>query len=427
MALFNCKVMTPQGQITNVKIEETDKINALKKLKRNGMTPIEIKESYLIKNDNKKKITATIYSKKKRFKLNIDKIVNLKNRVTLAELKDFTKSFYLLKKSNFTESHSLSTLINNTKNEYLKKALREVLVNYDKGTEMYKTMKEFPDIFPVIYINFIKTGELTNSLETSLKYAVAYLEDEETIRSKVNNTIIPNLFMFFGIILVIFIALLIGVPNLQNTIISNGGVGNVPKTTLLISTILGGFVHYWYVFVIIIAVMLSIIIIYINTDEGKEDLDNLKYKNPLFGKTAYLLDFTRVIRSVYLNLQNNMRVQDALEISKNVTKNVQMHIAIEKAINNLYVGKSWLDTFEEDNMLNTVSIELLKKGFKNKSIEIIDRAINYLDKEIENSVNLLLKRILEISYLIIGIALILFILIVFIPYIQIYLSELLFL
>ena len=102
MALFNCKVMTPQGQITNVKVEDVDKINALQKLKRNGMTPIEIKETYLIKTDNRKKITATIYSKKKRFKLDVDKIVNLKNRVTLSELKEFTKSFYLLKKSNFT-------------------------------------------------------------------------------------------------------------------------------------------------------------------------------------------------------------------------------------------------------------------------------------------------------------------------------------
>ena len=297
--------------------------------------------------------------------------------------------------------------------------------NLDEEIYMYKTMEEYTDIFPLIYINFIKTGELTNTLEESLKHAITYLEDEEKIKNKINNTIIPNVLMFLGVIAFVFITLLIGVPNVQKVIVSNGGIGSLPKTTLTISIILGGFVQYWYVFIIIIAVMLCIIIRYIHTQEGREDLDNLKYTNPLCGKTLYLLDFTRVIKTVYLNLKNNMRIQDALEISKNVTTNVQMHNTIEKAINNIYFGKSWLEPFEEEKMLSSLSIELLKKGFRGKAIDIIDRTINHLDSEIEDSINRLLKRLLEISYIIIGISLILFILLVVIPYLQIYLGELL--
>ena len=427
MAVFNCKVITPQGTITKLKIEEQDKIECLNKLKRNGMTPIEVKELLINLPIKSKKNTAIIYSRKKKFKINVNKIIDFNNKVSLKELKEFTKAFYLLKESNFTNSHSLLTLINNTKNEILKKCLREISKNYDDGIMMYKTMLNYPKVFPIIYVNFIKTGEVTNTLEESLKHAITYLEDEEKISERIHNTLIPNIAMFFGTIIVIFLALVIGVPWIQKMFSSNGGVSSLPKTTLLLSTIFTGFVHYWYVFVIIIAVMLCIIIRYVNTEEGKADLDNLKYANPIFGKTVYLLDFTRVIKSVYLNLQNNMRVQDALEISKNVTNNTRMIGTIEKSINNLYVGKSWLDPFEEEGMLNSISIELLKKGFRNKSLEIIDRTINYFDKEIENSINSLLKKLLIISYIIIGISLVLFVLMVLIPYMQIYLSQLLFL
>ena len=397
MAVFSCKVMTPQGQITKLKIEEKDKISCLKKLKRNGMTPIEVKEGLLNFSRRNKKITATIYAKKKRFTIDKNKIVDLRNRVSVSELKDFTKSLYLLKKSDFKESHSLATIINDTKNEYFKSCLRDILKNYDNGTYMYKTMRNYPKIFPVVYINFIKTGELTNTLEQSLKHAITYLEDEEKILNKMQNNIIPNVLMFFGIILIILVALIIGVPNLQNILISNGGVGSIPKTTLFISKILNGFLKYWYVFVIIISTMLGIIIRYVNTDEGKADVDSLKYSFGIIGRTRYLIDFTRIIKSVYLNLQNNMRIQDALEISKNVTSNT------------------------------IITTELLKKGFQTKSLEIIDRTIKYLDNEIEDGINKVLRRLLEVSYLIIGTALILFIFLVFIPYMKIYLGELLFL
>ena len=425
--VFNCKVMTPQGQITQIRVKENDKISCLKKLKRNGMTPIEVKENYLRLLNKSQKATAIIYSKRKRFSIDINKVVKLRDRVTLEELKNFTKEFYLLKKSSFTNSHSISTIINNTTNEYFKKVLRELLKAIDEDTYMYEVMEKYHDVFPEVYINFIKTGELTNTMEESLKYADTYLEDDLIIRNKVNNTILPNLIMFVALIVTIFMALVLGVPYLQNVIVSNGGTGSLPSIALTISNIFSGFVRFWYVFVIIIAVMLCIIIKYVNTEEGRADLDNLKYTNIFFGKVIYLIDFTRVIRSVYLNLQNNMRLQDALEISKNVTSNVQMHNLIESSINNLYIGKSWMEPFEKNGIVSSVTIELFKKGFGIKSIEIIDRTIKNLDKEIEMSIDNLLKKISIVSYLIVGIALILFMLLIFIPYIQIYLSEVLFL
>ena len=427
MAIFVCKVVTPQGQIIKVKIEEKDKISCTKKLKRNGMTPIEIKETFIKKQDKNKKVSAKIYSRREHFSINKDTVVNIKNKVSAKELLYFTESFYVLKQSGFTDAHALSTIINNTEHEYFKNVLRELLQAVEGGNYMYRTMRNHLEVFPIVYINFIKTGEHTNTLKESLKYAITYLEDDEKIKDKLENTLVPNIIMFFVIIIATFLALAIGVPKIQSMISLNGGSVVLPKVTLIISKILRGFAKYWYIFTIIIVGMICVIIRYINTDDGKFDLDELKYTNRLFGKTMYLMDFSRVIKSVYLNLKNNMRIQDALEISKNVTKNTQMHDTIEKALNNLYVGKPWLNVFQENHILSSITIELLKKGFREKSIEIIERTIGYLDKEVEDSINSLLNKLSGISYLIIGIAVVLFIILVLIPYLQIYLSGLLFL
>ena len=135
------------------------------------------------------------------------------------------------------------------------------------------------------------------------------------------------------------------------------------------------------------------------------------------------MDFSRVIRSIFLNLQTKVRIQDALEISKSVINNVYMLDLIEKSINDIYVGKSWLTSFENEELLDPMTIEMLKKGFNVQSREIIQELINYLDKEIKKEVDRILKILPEISYGAVGISILLFIIIVLIPYMQIYLGS----
>ena len=50
---------------------------------------------------------------------------------------------------------------------------------------MYTTMEYYSNIFPEIYINMIKVGELSGSLTNSLKQAVRYLDDSSDITKKV--------------------------------------------------------------------------------------------------------------------------------------------------------------------------------------------------------------------------------------------------
>lgn len=433
MTTFICKVMTSQGQIVKIKIKEKDKIACLKKIKKNGMTPISIETSIFsnfdFNNYNKnKKLSATIHAKKKRI-FSIKKDIldkDVVNTISLKEIKEFTIDFYTLRKSNFTDKHALLTIINKTENIYLKKILEDILNGLKEGKYIYKTMKEYKNVFPIIYINLIKTGELTKSVDSSLEYAISYLENEEKIRNKVRHVLIPNIVSFLGIILMLIIAILIVIPNLQEIFRTYGINVYLPKFVLYLSRIFRAIVYNWYWFAILILIAIIAFIRWISNEKGKYKFDSLKYNNFIFGKLFFLLDFSRIIRSIYLNLRNKMRLEDALEISKQVIKNSYMIALIEKSINNVYVGKSWFDSFENEKVLNPIILELLKKGTKAKSVHTLEIAIEYIDKEIEKEMSRTLKILPEISYIFVGIALLAFILTILIPCIQIYLGGFLF-
>lgn len=49
------------------------------------------------------------------------------------------------------------------------------------------------------------------------------------------------------------------------------------------------------------------------------------------------------MRAMLLNLENGMRIQDALDVSKNVINNYVMRAMVETSINNILVGASWIE------------------------------------------------------------------------------------
>lgn len=147
---------------------------------------------------------------------------------------------------------------------------------------------------------------------------------------------------------------------------------------------------------------------------------------PIFGKLIYSLDFTRLMRSVYLNLQNGMRIQDSLEVSKNVVKNNVMLSVIETSINNIFIGQSWIDPFEKTRLSSAMTTEMLKIGMQTDLTEMIAKLLEYMDQDIDNTMEKIIKILPEVSYAVVGVVLIFFVVVVLVPCIQVYMGGFLF-
>ena len=90
-----------------------------------------------------------------------------------------------------------------------------------------------------------------------------------------------------------------------------------------------------------------------------------------------MIDFTRLMRAMLLNLQNGMRIQDSLEVSKNVVQNYVMLSIVETAINNIYVGGSWIEPFEKAGLSSAMTTEMLKIGMQTDLSEMMQKLLEY--------------------------------------------------
>lgn len=445
MAVYRYRALTPNGVVVSNRIEENNRSAVIKKLKRNNLTPINITEQIsfnkkavktkkrnvkeieeLMKNVNTSNIMANREKNRESYIQKINHALSKTEQITTRDIVIFTQNFYLLKKANFNNIHALNTIIDSTENYMFKGILEDILAGVEAGENMYTTMEYYSNVFPYIYINMIKVGELSGSLTNSLEQAIKYLDDSSNINRKLKSILIPNILQFVLLLVMLVVGTLFAIPAIQNLYESLGTSETLPTITIWFKNFLDLVIAYWYIPTAIIVGVIIGIIAYIRTPKGKYNFDYFKYTMPVFGKLIFSLDFSRLIKAMLLNLKNGMRIQDSLEVSKNISKNYVMLSIIETSINNILIGQSWIEPFEKSRLPSSMITEMLKIGMKTDLPEMMEKLLEYMDIDIDNTMNKIMKVLPQLVYSIVGIVLIFFVLVVLVPCVQVYMGNFLF-
>lgn len=443
MSTFNYRAATEDGRIVKNRVEEGNRITLIKKLKANGLYPISITQTATKRKATVKKrrnvsniqevlenVNTTVISNDNRRRLSVkDKIntyLGTQEKVTERDISIFTQNFYLLKKANFNNVHALSTIIDSTENLTLVGILEDILAGVEAGDYMYKTMEYYSNIFPYIYINMIRVGELSGSLENALLQAVEYLDDTAKINRKLKTILIPNIVQFVLLIVMLFVGTLFAIPQIQSVFAEVGTKSTLPKITLWFQGVVNGMIAHWQIPTIIIAAIVTIIVAYIQTPKGKYKFHYFKYTMPIFGKLIFSLDFSRLMKAMLLNLRTGMRIQEALDVSKNVVNNYVMLSIIENSLKNILIGESWITPFERSGLASSMITEMLKIGMQTDLTEMMEKLVEYMQIDINITLENIMKTLPQVMYAIVGVVLIFFVIVVVVPMIEVYMGNFLF-
>ena len=442
MATYTYKALTKRGMVVRNRVEAPTKQSLIKLLKSNDMLPISVtkipyggakvkrKQKRNVSNieDMMKNLSTTKINvgEKKSSYQKLRSYFTKQQKITSRDIVVFTQNFYLLKKANFNNIHALRTIIDSTENYIFREILEDILAGVEEGEYIYTTMEYYSDVFPYIYINMVKVGELSGSLTTSLEQAVTYLEETDALNRKLKSILVPNIIQFVLLLVMLFVGTLVAIPAIQNVYDEIGTSDTLPAVTLWFQKFLDKLIEFWYIPVLIILGIVGAIVFYVHTPKGKYNFHYFKYKAPIFGELIFALDFSRLMRAMLLNLENGMRIQESLEVSKNVVKNYVMLSMIETAINNILVGSSWIEPFEQSGLTTPMQTEMLKIGMQTDLTEMIRKLVEYMQIDIDNIMNKIMKALPQVVYIIVGVVLVFFVLVVLVPCVQVYMGIFLF-
>lgn len=442
MAVYSYKAVSKTGQVFKGKMSDENEENIGRRLKSQGLTPISVKKDILIAptqkerknrevaivvNETLAKAEAEERAKKERKKdMNASIDFSFLDRVKIPDIIAFTQMLLLLKRANFTNMRALTTLLNNTKNTAMRGIIEDILNGLEAGQYIYSTLEYYDKIFPPIYINIIKVGELSGSLTSSLEEALKYIQESTVITKKVKKALTGPLLQAGGLFIGSIVAVIVGVPLMESMYAGFGLTDQIPELTMKFANMIYWCGDHWYILVAVIGALVALFTMWKKSPDGRYKWDLFKLKMPIFGQLILRLNLQKFFTAMQINLNNNARLQEAIEVSKNVVGNYVMTAALETAQANLSVGGSWIEPFEQMDYFPSMILEMLRIGMETDMNTMIDKIIEFIEEDINITIERVTKVLPEVAAAIMGVVLIGFMLIVMKPIMELYMGTFLF-
>ena len=443
MPEYKYRGMLRNGKIVRGVMMAKNRHSLLKSLKDSRIQPIEVKamREKLI-SESKKKVD---HSKLDKIQKDLEKqrIAGIKRKAEISQKQStasklgleinlqmpkpkdilvMTNSMYVLKKAKFNNIATLESLYNSTQNKKLKETIENILIGVEGGASIHEMMAQYPKIFPPLYINFIRVGENSGSLDMALLHARDFMESEINLKKQIKGILLPKVLMFVGIWIAMIAALLYGVPLIQNVYDMFGVQKELPAATMWALNLSKAIVKYWYIVIMLVAAIYAIFKVYLSTSIGRYEWDKMKIKLPVIGTLNLNIIASKFFKAMLLNLRNGQRIQESLESAKSVTTNYYFLSLVETGKNQLQAGGSWIDPFEADKAFPVMAIEMLKIGMQSDLVEMMDKVEEYIRQEIDESIQRTIKVLPDVTYVFVGIVLIFFVIVVMVPLMDVYMG-----
>ena len=449
MPNYKYKVVFSDGKIGRGTIMATSKAHAIESLKKDNNQPVKIKRlrdssqrykkldynkiarqakkqqlEAIRKNNSEKRKKKTNDEKKKMALKDLAKIeVHPFQMITTEDIIIFVNNLYILKKARFNNVQALQAIYDGTENTKFKDIIEDILIGVQAGERMYKVMEAYPKVFKPMFINFIRVGEETGTLDDALLYARDYIENSTKLQKKIRNTVIPKVLQFFAIMIMMFVAVIYGVPILEDVYEMFNSSTQVPEATMATLHAARWLMDNWWWIVIAIGAVIAGFLVYRATPRGRYAIDKFMVTNKLFGPLMLNLTVSKFFRAMLLNLKNGMRIQESLEISKNVTSNYYFLSAVEAGKVNALSGESWIEPFIQNKLFNPMTAEMITIGMQTDLAEMMEKVNEYIEMRIEESLQLFIKLLPNVTYSFVGVALIAFVIVVVVPLVNVYMGS----
>lgn len=440
MPSYKYRVIFEDGKLGHGKIMALNKSHAIESLKKENIQPIAIKK---LKEKKKNEKKSVLYKSENQELLKNYRVLNKKNKVdvnkiTLQELKKiklhpfsrittkdiivFINNIYILKKAKFNNIQALRIIYDQVKNPRFKDIIEDIIIGVESGEKMNVIMQNYPNVFPMMFVNFVKVGEDSGNLDTALMYARDYMENSNKLRKLVRAAVIPKLIQFVAIIVMMFVLVIIGVPIITDVYNMFDSTAKIPKATLVTLDIANWIISHWYIPTIIIAIIIGVFIFLINTPKGRYNWDKFKLKCPVVGTLLNNITVHKFFQAMLLNLKNGMRIQESLEVSSNVTSNYYFLSVVEIAKVNVIAGTSWITPFKENKIFKPMVSQMVGIGMQTELAVMMEKVNEYVQTEIDESLDRFKKVLPEVTYSFVGVAIILFTIVILIPLVIVYMG-----
>jgi len=307
------------------------------------------------------------------------------NRVTADDIHALTRQLATLLNAGIPLVAALDALMEQSTSPPLKKIIAQIKESVNEGNSLTVSLSRHPKLFSNIYINMVRAGEASGSLDVVLERLAEFGEHQQALQGRFKAAMVYPIFMAIIGTGVLFFLLSFVVPNLTRIFTEMKQVLPLPTTLLIWFSDFMRF--YWWAIVLgIVAVILGIRKA-ITTTRGRYIWDSLKLKLPLIGQINRKIALSRFARTLGSLLQSGVPLITSLQIVRNIVNNVLIGDVIDDAMGDIQAGKSLNLALSRSAWFPPVFRQMISVGEQSGDLEgMLHKIADANEREVETRI-----------------------------------------
>jgi type IV pilus assembly protein PilC len=262
-------------------------------------------------------------------------------RITFLDKLFFTKHLSVMIKSGIPIGEAIDLIGQQAKNPAMKKLLTEILKDVDNGQTLEKALSRHAKVFDTFFINLVRIGEESGTLEKNLEYLAEQLKKNYEFRKKVQGALLyPAI-----ILLVTFIAggaiSIFVLPKLVD-LFSTLDV-QLPLSTKILLFIATTMKNYGYLIFLTIIGFVILFRYIITFPKPKLYWHTLLLSIPIIGPFLQDAELTFMCRNIGIMLRSGLTITAALDAQYAATSNLVFKSYLKHIVDAVEKGQSISD------------------------------------------------------------------------------------
>lgn len=372
MVVFKYNGRTTGGAVKKGTVDAINKQAAITKLRAQGINPRELEESKSI----------------------LHKELSIGGTVKNQDFVVYSRQFATLIRAGVSILESTRILADQTSSKPLKKALQSVGEDVKSGLSFSDAAAKYPKVFPQLFVNMIRAGEVTGNLDESLERLAFSFEKQYNLKKKVQSTMVYPIFLLIMTVVVAGVLMLTVVPQFVTMFDDMGA--ELPTITKMVMSFSEILQSSWYIIIPLVVVVVVVFNYFYQKNEAFNFSVNLiLLRIPVFGTLLQKSAIARMTRTLSSLFSSSVPILQALTIVEKVIGNPVVAKVVRESRTSLEQGSTLTAPLEKSWIFPPLVTQMTAIGEQTGSLDyMLERIAVFYEDDVDRTVDSL-KSLIE--------------------------------
>ena len=306
----------------------------------------------------------------------------LHRRVDFGELTITTRQFATLLSSGIPLAETLGALIQQVESRAMEMTLRDIRERVTQGSGLADAMAHHPGVFSDLYINMVRAGEASGTLDEILLRLSNHLQGQNRLRNKVKAALtIPIVYVVVAVGVMVFLMSVV-VPKIV-TIFESENVA-MPLITEVLIWVSSFFQGYWWVLFLLGGLLFGAYRLLKRSERGRLLHDTYILQMPIFGKLLKKDAIARFAVTFSTLLRSGIPALECLRIVQRIVNNHLLSKVLGEVHDKILEGADISTPLKRSGVFPPVVGYMIAVGEQSGRLEeLLDKVAESYEEEIE--------------------------------------------